>query len=67
VAIWNEDGWVVENEGIPPDFEVEQPPVDVPAGRDPQLEKAIQVALDELAKNPPKTPGCPAYPVRVKK
>ena len=67
VAIWTEDGWVVENEGVPPDVEVEQTPADVLAGRDPQLEKAIQVALDELAKNPPKTPVRPAYPVRVKK
>jgi tricorn protease len=67
VAIWTEDGWVVENEGVPPDVEVEQTPADVLAGRDPQLEKAIQVALDALAKNPPKTPVRPAYPVRVKK
>ncbi len=67
VAIWTEDGWVVENEGVAPDIEVEQTPADVLAGRDPQLERAIQVALDELAKNPPKTPVRPAYPVRVRK
>ena len=41
LAIWTEDGWVVENEGVPPDIEVEQTPADVIAGRDPQLEKAI--------------------------
>ena len=34
-------GWVVENEGVPPDIEVEQTPKDVIAGRDPQLERAI--------------------------
>jgi len=67
VAIWTEDGWVVENEGVPPDVEVEQNPADVIAGRDPQLEKAIQVALDELAKNPPKKVQRPPYPVRVRK
>ena len=67
LAIWTEDGWVVENEGVPPDVEVEQNPADVIAGHDPQLEKAIQIALDELAKNPPKKIQRPAFPVRVRK
>ncbi len=67
VAIWTENGWVVENEGVPPDVEVEQTPSDVIAGHDPQLEKAIQIALDELAKNPPKKAQRPPYPVRVRK
>jgi tricorn protease len=67
VAIWTENGWVVENEGVPPDVEVEQTPAAVAAGHDPQLEKAIQLAMDELAKNPPKKVQRPAYPVRVRK
>ncbi len=67
LAIWTtEDGWVVENEGVPPDIEVEQTPADVIAGRDPQLEKAIEVVMAELKKNPPATPARPAYPVRGK-
>jgi tricorn protease len=62
LAIWTEDGgWVVENEGVPPDIEVEQTPADVIAGRDPQLEKAIAVVMDELKKKPPTTPKRPAY------
>ncbi len=48
VAIWDEDGWVVENVGVPPDIEVEQTPAEVVAGHDPQLEKAIEVILEEL-------------------
>ncbi|MDD5544135.1 MAG: PDZ domain-containing protein [Acidobacteriia bacterium] len=64
LAIWNEDGWVVENEGVPPDVEVEQTPADVINGHDPQLEKAIQVVMDELKKNPPKTPKRPPYPIK---
>ena len=36
-------------------------------GSDPQLEKAIQVIMEELKKNPPQQPKRPAYPVRVKK
>jgi tricorn protease len=64
LAIWTaEDGWTVENEGVPPDIEVEQTPADVVAGRDPQLEKAIEVVMAELKKNPPPQPKRPAYPV----
>jgi len=66
LAIWTEDGWVVENVGVPPDVEVEQWPADVIAGRDPQLEKAIEIVMEELKKNPPKKSERPPYPVRVK-
>jgi tricorn protease len=37
--------WAVENEGVAPDIEVEMTPKDVIAGRDPQLERAVQEAL----------------------
>ena len=67
IAIWTEDGWVVENVGVPPDIEVEQWPADVIAGRDPQLEKAIEVILKELEKNPPKKLIRPPYPNKAKK
>ena len=63
LAIWTADGgWVVENEGVPPDIEVEQTPADVIAGRDPQLDKAIEVMLAELKKNPPVPVRRPTYP-----
>jgi tricorn protease len=64
LAIWTEDGWVVENEGVPPDIEVEQTPADVIAGRDPQLEKAIEVVMEQLKKNPPARPVRPPFPIR---
>lgn len=67
LAIWTEDGFVVENEGVPPDVEVEQLPAQIIAGRDPQLEKAIEIALAELAKSPPTTPQRPPFPVRVRR
>ncbi len=67
LAIWTEDGFVVENEGVPPDVEVEQLPVDVIAGRDPQLEKAIEIVLAELEKYPPLSPQRPPFPVRVRR
>lgn len=67
LAIWTpEEGWVVENEGVPPDIEVEQTPKEVMAGHDPQLERAIAIALEELKKNPPTKPARPPYPVRGK-
>jgi tricorn protease len=67
LAIWTpEEGWVVENEGVAPDIDVEQTPADVISGRDPQLEKAIEVAMAELKKAPPPSGARPAYPVRGK-
>jgi len=54
-GFFSADGkWAVENEGIAPDVDVENWPKDVAAGRDPQLEKAVEVALELLAKTPPK-------------
>jgi tricorn protease len=66
LAIWTKDGFVVENVGVAPDIEVEQWPSDIINGKDPQLEKAIQIALEELAKNPPEEPVRPPYPVKVR-
>ena len=67
LAIWTEDGFIVENVGVPPDIEVEQLPADMIAGKDPQLEKAIEVVLQQLAENPPKDYKKPPYPIRVRK
>ncbi|TAL78366.1 MAG: peptidase S41, partial [Bacteroidetes bacterium] len=67
VAIWTKDGFVVENVGVAPDIEVEQWPADVISGKDPQLEKAIEVALKELSKNPPEEPVRPPYPIKMRK
>ncbi len=54
--------WEVENHGIAPDVEVDQDPKLVREGHDPQLEKAVAVALEELKKNPTPTFLRPAYP-----
>ncbi|MHC1705866.1 MAG: PDZ domain-containing protein [Tenuifilaceae bacterium] len=67
VAIWTKDGFVVENVGVAPDIEVEQLPAEVIKGNDPQLQKAIEVALKELEKNPQVEPTRPPYPIRVRK
>jgi tricorn protease len=55
--------WWVENRGAIPDIEVENDPNLVMAGRDPQLEKAIEVVLAAIAGNDKnKFPPVPAYP-----
>jgi tricorn protease len=54
--------WEVENIGVAPDIEVEQDPALVRKGRDPQLEKAVAVVMEELKKNPPPQLRRPAFP-----
>ncbi|HEX9803190.1 MAG TPA: S41 family peptidase, partial [Gammaproteobacteria bacterium] len=63
LAFWNPDGtWDVENNGVAPDIEVEHDPKAVREGRDPQLEKAVEVVLEELRKNPLPKHQRPPYP-----
>lgn len=66
LAFYTEDGFRVENEGVAPDIEVEQWPELVIKGHDPQLEKAIEIALKELKANPPKSMKTPPHPIKVK-
>ena len=66
LAFWTDEGFIVENVGVPPDVEVEQWPAAVIAGKDPQLEKAIELVLAELRKSPPKKPERPAFPTTAK-
>jgi tricorn protease len=47
-------GWGVENHGVDPDVEVLISPDDWAAGRDPQLETAVRLALEALEKQPPR-------------
>lgn len=64
-AAYNPDGtsWGIENVGVIPDYEIEITPKDALAGRDPQLEKAIQVGLEEIRRNVPAAPKKPKYPI----
>jgi len=68
IAIWTEDeGFIVENVGVPPDIEVEQLPAEMLDGRDPQLEKAIEVVMQQLEASPVPKPQRPAFPIRVRR
>ncbi len=52
-ATWMEGpGWGVENYGVDPDVEVVMTPQDHAAGRDPQLDAAVRLALESLATTP---------------
>ena len=44
--------WAVENTGVAPDVDVENWPKDVNAGHDPQLEKAVEIAMQQLRDHP---------------
>ncbi|OGD21914.1 MAG: hypothetical protein A2W03_11060 [Candidatus Aminicenantes bacterium RBG_16_63_16] len=64
-AFYDREGrWLVENHGADPDILVDNDPGSVMAGRDRQLEKAIEVMLEKIKKNPFNFPPVPAYPKR---
>jgi tricorn protease len=67
--------WIVENEGVAPDIEVDRLPADIAAGRDPQLDRAVAEVLRQIeaagtVRPPPppsrdlRSPEPPAPPAR---
>src|SRR2546427_12956788 len=63
-AFWSTDNggeWIVENNGVGPDYDVEQRPDLVGRGDDTQLEKALELAKEALKKYPG-IPPRPKYP-----
>lgn len=64
-GMYSLDGqWIIEGYGVDPDVEVVDDPGLMAKGRDPQLEKAVELVMAELAKNPLRRPSKPAYPDR---
>jgi tricorn protease len=64
-AFYNTDGtWGIEGHGVDPDIEVVDDPALMVDGGDPQLDKAIEVMLDEIEKNPYVPVPKPRYPDR---
>ncbi|HZQ25510.1 MAG TPA: PDZ domain-containing protein [Terriglobales bacterium] len=51
--------WLIENHGVQPDIVVENRPDLVVKGQDPQLEKAIELVMQEIQANPKKLPARP--------
>jgi tricorn protease len=62
-SFWFEDvGWGVENYGTDPDYDVDIRPQDHVAGRDPQMDKAIDLVLRALKKHRPVGPDVHTRP-----
>jgi tricorn protease len=63
-AVWDpsQSKWIAENVGVEPDVEVEHDPEAVRQGKDPQLEKAVEIVMADLAKRPNADPKRPAFP-----
>lgn len=66
VGFWSSDDgqWVAENHGVDPDYVVEERADLVAAGHDPQLEKAIALAMEALKNVKPGAPK-PPFPSKV--
>lgn len=61
-----EKEWIGENVGIAPDIAVRQDAKSVEAGGDPQLEKAVQVLLEQLKSIPVQDMSPPPYSTPAK-
>jgi tricorn protease len=64
-SFYGRDGkWLVENHGADPDVLLENDPGSASAGKDLQLEKAVEVLRKAIGEKPFTFPARPAYPVR---
>jgi tricorn protease len=52
-GLWNVKGYNLENYGVPPDVDVDNTPEDFLAGRDAQVEKAVEVLKIEIKNKKP--------------
>ncbi|HZD04776.1 MAG TPA: PDZ domain-containing protein, partial [Longimicrobiales bacterium] len=62
-----EGEWVVENVGVSPDVEVEMTPSLVNQGHDPQLEKAVELVMEQIGQHPFIRTERPGYPDKTLK
>ena len=57
--------WIIEGHGVDPDIVVDQDPVEVLHGRDPQLERGVDELLKLLPAAPTGLPQRPAPPIKT--
>jgi tricorn protease len=57
--------WIIEGHGVDPDIVVEQDPVAVLKGHDPQLERGVEELMKLLPAAPAGLPGRPAPPIKT--
>ncbi|RUA10470.1 MAG: protease, partial [Flavobacteriia bacterium] len=63
MGVYSADGkWIIEGRGFEPDIVIDNLPHETFKGKDAQLEKAIDLLLKEIDKDPRKVPQPPAYP-----
>jgi len=60
------EGWIIEGHGVDPDIVVDNDPAREFAGIDEQLNKAIEVILEELKTKGKDIPDIPAFPDKSK-
>jgi tricorn protease len=67
-APYSTDGknWIIEGHGVEPDIFVENDPAKEFAGIDEQLNKAIEVIMEELKTKEKTLPPIPPYPIKKK-
>jgi len=64
-AFFEKDGtWGIEGHGVDPDIEVGTDPAEMVDGADPQIDKAVEVLLEQIEKNPYRPPERPESPDR---
>ena len=62
-GFFNPEGqWDVENKGVAPDVEAELDPKAIHDGHDPQLERAVAIAIQQMKDHPAPVPHRPPYP-----
>ena len=59
------DEWTIEGRGVEPDVEVDNDVAAVLQGRDPQLEKGIEILLERVRSDPRPLPTAPPAPVKT--
>jgi tricorn protease len=57
--------WIIEGHGVDPDIVVEQDPLAVSQGHDPQLERGVAELMQRLPATPAGLPARPAAPIKT--
>ena len=63
IGVYGPEGeWLIEGVGVIPDVVVDNPPYATAQGHDAQLDAAVKLLLDDIAKQPRTRPVAPRYP-----
>ncbi len=65
-APYDADQWLIEGYGVDPDIVIDNDPYREYMGKDDQLDKAIEIILDELQTQPLIVPPLPPFPKKIR-